>query len=85
MSVEATSDTAFDELKGVLVSIGLDERRLRPEAMREEGGLDSLAVAELVFVMRREHGVAITEEEVHEAPTLGEVAGLVGRLRAASR
>ncbi|MDH6575408.1 acyl carrier protein [Kitasatospora sp. MAP5-34] len=83
---KATSDEAvFDELKGVLLSIGLDEEQLTPGMMREEAGLDSLAVAELVLVLRREHGVAITEEEVHDAATLGEIAELVGRSLVASR
>ncbi|WP_371480474.1 acyl carrier protein [Kitasatospora sp. NBC_00315] len=67
----------FDELKTVLISIGLPEEELTPETGREEAGLDSLAIAELALVLRRDGGLAVEEDEIHAAATLGEVAAAV--------
>ncbi len=75
----------FDELKSVLISIGLPEEDLTPEAGREEAGLDSLAIAELALVLRREKGLAVEEAEIHAAATLTDVAAAVRGSRVAAR
>jgi acyl carrier protein len=75
---------SFDELKRVLESLGLPGAALVPDATREEAGLDSLAVAELGLVLRREHGIDVTDEEIHDAFTLSEVAALVDGRRSAA-
>ncbi|AUG80717.1 phosphopantetheine-binding protein [Kitasatospora sp. MMS16-BH015] len=68
---------SFEELKAVLLELGAPEEALVPEAVREEAGLDSLATAELVLVLERDHGLRVTEEEVHGTATLGELAELL--------
>lgn len=82
--VTMSFEELFQELKSVMASIGLPEDGISPEAMREEAGLDSLAIAELVLVLRREKGVVVTEEEIHGAATVGEVAELIGEHLVAS-
>ncbi|WP_441249341.1 acyl carrier protein [Kitasatospora sp. McL0602] len=73
---------SFEELKALLLEIGCPEDCIEPDSVREEAGLDSLAVAELVLVLRREKGVLVTEEEIHAVTTLGELAELLAELRA---
>ncbi|GAA0700578.1 hypothetical protein GCM10010193_64180 [Kitasatospora atroaurantiaca] len=75
----------FDELKSILVSMGLLEGEITPEAIREEAGLDSLAVAELTLILRRDKGVPVSEEEIHGALTLAEVAEVVNSRTASAR
>ncbi|MCX4576060.1 MULTISPECIES: acyl carrier protein [unclassified Streptomyces] len=69
---------SYEELKNVLVSLGLSEDDISPDATREEAGLDSIAVVELALVLRREKGVAVTEEEIGATHTVADVAALVG-------
>jgi len=69
---------SYDELKSVLVSLGIPEDDISPEASREEVGLDSIAVVELALVLRREKGVDVTEEEIGGTLTVADVAALVG-------
>ncbi|MET8288747.1 acyl carrier protein [Streptomyces sp. NPDC048448] len=69
---------SYEELKNVLVSLGLSEDDISPDATREEAGLDSIAVVELALVLRREKGVAVTEEEIGATLTVADVAALVG-------
>lgn len=68
-----------EELKAVLVSMGVDGALVVPDALREEAGLDSLGVAELALVMSRERGVPVSEEELHATVTLADVAALLSR------
>jgi acyl carrier protein len=69
-----------EELKAVLVSMGVDEALITPDAVREEVGLDSLGVAELALVMNQEKGIPVTEEELHGAVTVTDVVALLDRL-----
>ncbi|GAA2611971.1 acyl carrier protein [Streptomyces axinellae] len=71
-----------EELKAVLVSMGVDEALITPEAVREEVGLDSLGIAELALVMNQERGVPVTEEQLHGVVTVAEVVALLDRLAA---
>ncbi|MCB8906834.1 MULTISPECIES: acyl carrier protein [unclassified Streptomyces] len=67
----------FDELKNLLVSLGLDPEDVTPEASREEAGLDSLLLTELALVLRKERGVPVPEEELYAAPTVAAIERLV--------
>ncbi|WP_326689420.1 MULTISPECIES: acyl carrier protein [unclassified Streptomyces] len=69
-----------EELKAVLVSMGVDEALIIPDAVREEVGLDSLGIAELALVMHQEKGIPVTEEELHGAVTVTDVVALLDRL-----
>ncbi|MFB7589973.1 acyl carrier protein [Streptomyces sp. NPDC056169] len=72
----------FDELKNLLVSLGLDPAEITPESTREEAGLDSLLLTELALVLRKELGIPVPEEELYAAPTVAAVEGLVARYAA---
>ena len=76
---------SFDELKCILIAMGLPEADIVPEAIREEAGLDSLAVAELALELRREHGLVVTEEEITGADTLADLVTIVGGAPVAAR
>jgi acyl carrier protein len=69
---------SFEDLKIILISLGLPEDGISLDTTREDAGLDSLAVVELALVLRREKGLAVTEEEIEAASTVGDVAALVG-------
>ncbi|MFF0423366.1 acyl carrier protein [Streptomyces sp. NPDC004520] len=69
----------FDELKTLLVQLGLDPADITPEAGREEAGLDSLLLTELALVLRKERGVPVPEEELYAAPTVAAIEELVSR------
>ncbi|MEE1752121.1 acyl carrier protein [Streptomyces sp. SP18CS02] len=60
-----------------MISLGIPEDDISPDATREEAGLDSIAVVELALVLRREKGLAVTEEEIGAAATVADVAALV--------
>ncbi|MEY9947953.1 acyl carrier protein [Kitasatospora sp. GAS1066B] len=68
---------SFDELKNIMVSLGIPESDIRLDAAREDAGLDSIAVVELALVLRREKGLVVTEEELAAAATVADVAALV--------
>ena len=68
---------SYEELREILISLGLPEDEIRPEATREDAGLDSLAVVELALVLRREKGLAVSEDELAATSTVAEVAALV--------
>ncbi len=68
---------SFDELKDIMISLGISGSDIHPDASREDAGLDSIAVVELALVLRRERGVQVTEGEIVAADTIGDIAALV--------
>lgn len=66
-----------EELKTVLVSMGVDGALVTPEAVREEVDLDSLGMAELALVMNREQGIPVTEDELSATVTVADIAALL--------
>lgn len=76
---------SFDELKELLIFLGLDEELILPEATREEAGLDSLAIAELALQLRKQHGMRVSETELHRATSLADVTVLVNAGKADTR
>ncbi|MBR7831939.1 acyl carrier protein [Actinospica durhamensis] len=50
---------------------------LRPDASREDAGIDSLAVVELSLVLKQHHGMEITDDELFELATLAEIVTLM--------
>jgi acyl carrier protein len=75
---------SFEELKAMLIALEVPEEDITPEATREEAGLDSLMVVELVMVLRQELGLSITEEEIHGAFTIAGVTAVIDSRQAAS-
>ncbi|MDB1089744.1 acyl carrier protein [Streptomyces sp. ACA25] len=71
-------------LKDILVSdLQLREEDIVPSATREEVGLDSLAVLELVTVLNERLGIEVHDYEVLDTTTLADVARLVVERQAA--
>ncbi|MEH6373906.1 acyl carrier protein [Streptomyces sp. KLMMK] len=65
-------------LREILVTgLTLDPQKLRPDVHLEEAGLDSLAIAELGLLLHERTGVAIGEDVLSSAVTLGALDQLV--------
>ncbi|MEU9795660.1 phosphopantetheine-binding protein [Streptomyces sparsogenes] len=68
----------FDTLKEILVNkLKVTPEQVTPEATRDDVELDSLAVVELSLVLDKEFGIAISDDELLEAPTIGDMARLL--------
>ncbi|MFK0174293.1 phosphopantetheine-binding protein [Streptomyces sp. NPDC090306] len=75
----------FEELKLILVdSLQVKEEDVLPTATREEIGLDSLAVLELVELLNDRLGVRVYDYELLDTITVADVAQLVDERRTAS-
>ncbi|MFJ6623638.1 acyl carrier protein [Kitasatospora sp. NPDC091335] len=74
----------FDTLKEILVDkLKVDAGLITPDATREEAELDSLAVVELSMLLDKEYSITISDDELMEAKTIGEMARLITERRAA--
>ncbi|WP_212526477.1 acyl carrier protein [Actinospica durhamensis] len=68
----------FELLKSVMSEVlQLNVDGLRPDASREDAGIDSLAVVELSLVLKQHHGMEITDDELFELATLAEIVTLM--------
>jgi acyl carrier protein len=68
----------YELLKSVMTEVLLlDVDGVRPDATREDAGLDSLAVVELSMVLSRHHGIEITDDELLELDTVAEIVALM--------
>lgn len=68
----------FELLKSVMSEVLLlDVDGVRPDASREDAGLDSLAVVELSMVLSQHHGIEITDDELFELDTVAEIVALM--------
>ena len=69
---------AYDALKTILVEVlRVPAIVITPEATKDDLDLDSLAVAELVTILREEHGLTIGEGEIAAAGTVQDIADLM--------
>jgi acyl carrier protein len=68
----------YELLKSVMSEVLLlDVDRVRPDASREDAGLDSLAVVELSMVLSQRHGIEISDDELLELGTVAEIVALM--------
>lgn len=68
----------FEQLKSILVDkLKVSPEAVTPEATREEIELDSLAVVELSLMLESELGLTISDDELVEAPTVGDIVALM--------
>jgi acyl carrier protein len=65
-------------LKKILVEkLKVSPDQVTPEATKEDVELDSLAVVELSLVLEKELNITISDDELLEVPTIGEIAALM--------
>lgn len=70
----------YELLKTIMVeNLLLNADGVRPDASREDVGLDSLAVVELSLALRKRYGIHITDEELLELETVEDIAQLMGQ------
>jgi acyl carrier protein len=68
----------YELLKSLMTEVLLlDAGDVRPDASRDEAGLDSLAVVELSMVLSRHHGIEISDDELLELDTIAEIVELM--------
>lgn len=68
----------YELLKDILVSkLHVDPEQITPLATRDDIELDSLALVELSLVMEKEWGVAVSDDELAQAPTVGDIVALL--------
>jgi acyl carrier protein len=70
----------YELLKTIMVEdLQLDADDVRPDASREDAGLDSISVVELSMTLSKRFGIQITDEELLELDTVGDIARLMGQ------
>ncbi|MFG2463569.1 acyl carrier protein [Streptomyces sp. NPDC048523] len=68
----------FETLKDILVGkLKVDPDRITLEATREDVELDSLAVVELSLLLEKELGVNVSDDELMETTSIGDMVRLV--------
>ncbi|MFD4538793.1 acyl carrier protein [Streptomyces bauhiniae] len=68
----------FEQLKEILVNkLKVTPEQITLDATREDIELDSLAVVELSLVLETELGVSISDDELLEAETVGDMVALI--------
>jgi len=69
----------YELLRTIMIEdLLLDADGVRPDASREDAGLDSLAVIELSIVLSQRHGINITDDELLELETVADIVALMG-------
>ncbi|MCK1794583.1 phosphopantetheine-binding protein [Streptomyces sp. XM4193] len=68
----------FETLKDILVNkLKVSPDTITAEATPEEIDLDSLAIVELSLVLEKELGLTVSEDELSEAETVGDIVRLM--------
>jgi acyl carrier protein len=68
----------FEQFKSLLVDkLKVSPDLITPEATGEDIELDSLAVVELSLMIETEFGVSVSDDELLEAKTVGDMVTLV--------
>ena len=75
--------TTLSELQALLKDkYDVDETTVGPDTAMQEGGLDSLAVAEFMFAVEDHFGITLPDDDPN-INTLAQLADLVDRVKAA--
>jgi len=70
----------YELLKTIMIEdLLLDADGVRPDASREDAGMDSLAVIELSMALKKRFGIHITDEELLELETVADIVRLMGQ------
>lgn len=68
----------YELLKRILVDeLQVPADDIRPEATRDEAGLDSLTMVELSMVLEKRFGIEISDDELIDLKTVGKIADLM--------
>lgn len=68
----------YEELWTILVrDLQLRAEDVRPEASQHDAGLDSLATVELSLILSQRFHIDISDDELQEAATVGDIARLM--------
>lgn len=68
----------FETLKEILVGkLKVDPERITREATRDDVELDSLAVVELSLLLEKELGVHVSDDELMETASIGDMVALI--------
>lgn len=68
----------FETLKDILVSkLKVAPEQITSDATREDIELDSLAVVELSLVLEKELGIKVSDDDLLDAPTVGDMVALL--------
>ncbi|MCK9878552.1 acyl carrier protein [Frankia sp. Ag45/Mut15] len=68
----------FETLKEILVSkLKVAPEQIVPQATREDAELDSLAIVELALLLNTELGLPISDDDLLETVTIGDIAELM--------
>jgi acyl carrier protein len=68
----------LDELKDILSNkLKVSPEAITPEATREDIELDSLAVVELSLLLKSELGLDISDDELLDSETVGDMVSLM--------
>lgn len=68
----------FETLKEILSSkLEVAPEKITPEATVEDAEMDSLSVVELSIILEKDLAIAISDDELLAAPTIGDIATLM--------
>ena len=68
----------FEKLKEILVDkLKVSPINITPDATKDDLDLDSLAVVELAIVLDKECGLKISDDELFETRTVGDIVRLM--------
>jgi len=73
------ADPIMGRIESLLATdLSIPQDKIRPEAdLRHDLGLDSFAAVELVFALEEAFAIKISEEEIAEVKTVGDLAAAV--------
>jgi acyl carrier protein len=68
----------YDVLKRILVDdLKLEEADVKPDASREQAGLNSLAIVELSMILDKKFDIEISDDELLGVSTVADIARLM--------
>ncbi|NUT46036.1 MAG: acyl carrier protein [Saccharothrix sp.] len=68
----------YETLKQILVdTLKVEPEQITPDATKDDLDLDSLAFVELSMVLGKEHGLHISDDELFDMETVGDIVALM--------
>ncbi|MEU4768279.1 acyl carrier protein [Actinosynnema sp. NPDC023794] len=68
----------YETLKKILVdTLKVEPEQITPDATKDDLDLDSLAFVELSMVLGKEHGLHISDDELFDMETVGDIVALM--------